>query len=212
MIFEAYEPLIYGGRFMDMAREREISRVANQDSIPGRQAIRSIIMLLDVLPEEQKERGNSMVKEWLSDDEVLSQVCIDPIGGYNEYYLPAGVIQMAEDIVNSDAAQRGSLVKHKRFGAMDRVVHLRDKFGFTASMSSKRIRNTEGTNDEGLRLWHIGDGLTYLYNTDKNYYSDHYWATVDYQRLPGTTVNRIENRAKKDLKLPIHITLQVERI
>ena len=40
-----------------------------------------------------------MVKEWLSDDEVLSQVCIDPIGGYNEYYLPAGVIQMAEDIV-----------------------------------------------------------------------------------------------------------------
>lgn len=198
MIFEAYEPLIYGGRFMDMAREREISRVANQDSIPGRQAIRSIIMLLDVLPEEQKERGISMVKEWLSDDEVLSQVCIDPIGGYNEYYLPAGVIQMAEDIVNSDAAQRGSLVKHKRFGAMDRVVHLRDKFGFTASMSSKRICNTEGTNDEGLRLWHIGDGLTYLYNTDKNYYSDHYWATVDYQRLPGTTVNRIENRAKKE--------------
>ena len=65
-------------------------------------------------------------------------------------------------------------------------------------MSSKRICNTEGTNDEGLRLWHIGDGLTYLYNTDKNYYSDHYWATVDYQRLPGTTVNRIENRAKKE--------------
>lgn len=30
MIFEAYEPLIYGGRFMDMAREREISRVATR--------------------------------------------------------------------------------------------------------------------------------------------------------------------------------------
>lgn len=198
MIFEAYEPLIYGGRFMDMSREREISRIANQDSIPGRQAIRSIIMLLDVLPEEQQERGYRMVKEWLSDDEVLAQVCIDPVGGYNEYYLPAGVIQKAVDIVSSDVEPRGSLVKHKRFGAMDRIVHLRDDFAFTVSMSSKRIRNTEGTNDEGLRLWHIGDGLTYLYNDDKTYYSDNYWATVDYQRLPGTTVNRVPGRAVKE--------------
>lgn len=198
MIFEAYEPLIYGGRFMDMAREREISRIANQDSIPGRQAIRSIIMLLDVLPAEQQERGYRMVKEWLSDEEVLAQVCIDPVEGYNEYYLPAGVIQMAVDIVNSDVVPRGSLIQHKRYGAMDRIVHLQDKFGFTVSMSSKRIKNTEGTNDEGLRLWHIGDGLTYLYNDDKTYYSDNYWATVDHQRLPGTTVNRVPERAPKE--------------
>ena len=198
MIFEAYEPLIYGGRFMDMSREREISRIANQDSIPGRQAIRSIIMLLDVLPEEQRERGYRMVKEWLKDDEVLAQVCIDPVEGYNEYYLPAGVIQMAVDIADSDIEPRGSLVKNKRFGAMDRIVHLRDNFAYTVSLSSKRIRNTEGTNDEGLRLWHIGDGLTYLYNEDKTYYSDNYWATVDYQRLPGTTVNRVPNRGPKE--------------
>lgn len=197
MIFEAYEPLIYGGRFMDMAREREISRVANQDSIPGRQAIRSIIMLLDVLPEDQKARAESMVKEWLSDEEVLAQVCIDPIGGYNEYYLPAGIMAKAIEIADSDITPRGSLIRHKRYGAMDRVVHLRDNFGFTVSMSSNRIRNTEGTNDEGLRLWNIGDGLTYLYNSDKSYYSDHYWATVDYHRLPGTTVNRVESRAPK---------------
>ncbi len=197
MIFEAYEPLIYGGRFMDMAREREISRVANQDNIPGRQAIRSIIMLKDVLPEEQSQRAESMLKEWLSDEEVLAQVCIDPIGGYNEYYLPGGVIADALEIVNSGTEPRGSLVKHKRYGSMDRVVHLRDDFGFTISMSSNRIKNTEGTNDEGLRLWNIGDGLTYLYNDDKNTYSDHYWATVDYHRLPGTTVNRVESRAPK---------------
>lgn len=197
MIFEAYEPLIYGGRFMDMAREREISRVANQDSIPGRQAIRSIIMLLDVLPEEQRARAESMLKEWLSDEEVLAQVCIDLTEGYNEYYLPAGIMATAIEIADSGIAPRGSLVRHKRYGAMDRVVHLREDFGFTISMSSNRIRNTEGTNDEGLRLWNIGDGLTYLYNDDKSYYSDHYWATVDYQRLPGTTVNRVENRAPK---------------
>ena len=197
MLFEAYEPLIYGGRFMDMARERELSRVANQDDIPGRQAIRSMIMLVDVLPEDQKARAESMIKEWLSDEEVLAQVCIDPVGGYNEYYLPAGIINKALAIVDSAIPARGNLVLHKRYGAMDRVVHLRDDFGFTVSMSSDRIYNTEGTNDEGLRLWHIGDGLTYLYNQDKTYYSNHYWATVDHQRLPGTTVNRYLSRGAK---------------
>lgn len=197
MIFEAYEPLIYGGRFMDMAREREISRIANQDSIPGRQAIRSIIMLSDVLPDEKRERAMSMLKEWLSDDQVMAQVCVDPLEGYNEYYLPAGVIGMAMNIRESDAVPRGSLIRHKRYGAMDRVVHLRDKFGFTVSMSSDRIYNTEGTNNEGLRLWNIGDGLTYLYTPDKTWYSDNYWATVDYQRLPGTTENIVPGRGEK---------------
>lgn len=202
MIFEAYEPFIYGGRFMDMVREREISRIANQDSIPGRQAIRSIIMMLEVLPGEYKTRAESMLKEWLSDKEILDQVCIDEIGGYNEYYLPAGVINIALDIANSNIEPRGNLTGHKRYGAMDRVLHMRDDFAFTVSMSSKRIKNSEGTNDEGLRLWHIGDGLTYIYNSDKTLYSDNYWATVDYQRLPGTTVNRVEDRGsgsgKKD--------------
>lgn len=198
MIFEAYEPLIYGGRFMDMAREREISREANQDNIPGRQAIRSIIMLLDVFPNNKKLRANAMVKEWISDEEVLSQVCVDPIGKFNEYYLPAKVISIAQDLIASDIEPRGSLVRHKRFSAMDRVVHLRDNFGFTISMSSDRIYNTEGTNNEGLRLWNIGDGLTYLYNSDKDYYSNHYWATVDYQRLPGITTNRVLNREPKE--------------
>ena len=198
MLFEAYEPLIYGGRFMDMVREREISRIANQDSVPGRQAIRSMIMLAEVLPQEQRARAESMIKEWLSDGEVLDQVCVDEIGGYNEYYLPAGVINMALEIANSSEIEpRGALVMHKRYGAMDRVLHLREDFGFTLSMSSTRIKNSEGTNNEGLRLWHIGDGLTYIYNSDKTLYSDNYWATVDHQRLPGTTVNRVENRGEK---------------
>ncbi len=194
MLFEAYEPFIYGGRFMDMVREREISRIANQDSVPGRQAIRSIIMMLEVLPDDYRARAESMLKEWLSDKEVLDQVCIDEIGGYNEYYLPAGVINIALDIADSNIEPKGTLTGHKRYGAMDRVLHMRDDFAFTISMSSQRIKNSEGTNDEGLRLWHIGDGLTYIYNSDKTLYSDNYWATVDYQRLPGTTVNRVENR------------------
>jgi hyaluronate lyase len=198
MIFEAYEPLIYDGRFMDMVREREISRVANQDHVPGRQAIRAIVLLLDVMPEAQKARAESMLKEWLQDEVVMKQVCSDPLEGYLEYYLPPFVIAKAQALLQDETiAPRGKLITHKTFASMDRVVHLQENYAFGLSMTSNRIKNTEGTNDEGLRLWHIGDGMTYLYNEDKDLFADHFWATVDYQRLPGTTVARV-SRGTKD--------------
>ncbi|MCC8145877.1 MAG: polysaccharide lyase beta-sandwich domain-containing protein, partial [Bacteroidales bacterium] len=198
MIFQAYEPLIYDGRFVDMVREREISRLANQDNVPGRQAIRAIILLLDVLEGEQKARAEKMVKEWLQDEEVLAQVCFDPNDGFLEYTLSVGMLTKALDVAdNNEITPRGKRILHQRFASMDRTMHIREDYAFGLAMTSTRIKNTEGTNDEGLRLWHIGDGMTYLYNEDKDTYADHFWATVDYQRLPGTTVVRAA-RGKKD--------------
>jgi len=198
MLFAAYEPVIYGGRMMDMVREREISRFANQDHIPGRQAIRAIVLLLDVLPQTHKTRAESMLKSWLQDSTVMKQLCSDPLEGFLEYYLPPHVITKAQELLdNADITPSETLITHKTFASMDRVVHRQANYGFGISMSSTRIKNTEGTNDEGLRLWHIADGMTYLYNADKSMYADHFWATVDYQRLPGTTVARV-TRGTKD--------------
>lgn len=201
MLFLAYEPLIYDGRFMDMAREREISRLANQDHIPGRQAIRAIILLLDVLEGEQKERARRMVKQWLNDIEVLMQVCSEPNDGFLEYVLSVVMLTKALDIAHDNSiSPRGDLILHRRFSSMDRVVHLRKDYALGLSMTSPRIKNTEGTNDEGLRLWHIGDGMLYLYNEDKDLFADNFWATVDYQRLPGTTVTRVDRGIKEGYK------------
>ncbi|NDV46803.1 T9SS C-terminal target domain-containing protein [Paludibacter sp. 221] len=198
MVFMAYEPLIYNGRFMDMVREREISRLANQDHVPGRQAIRAMILLLDVLKGEQKERAEKMVKEWLKDEEVLAQVCSEPNDGFLEYALSVGMLTKSLDIAKNKAiTPRGDLILHHRYSSMDRIVHLRENYALGLAMTSTRIKNTEGTNDEGLRLWHIGDGMTYLYNEDKDLFADNFWATVDYQRLPGTTVTR-STRGTKD--------------
>jgi hypothetical protein len=198
MIFEAYEPLIYDGRFMDLAREREISRVANQDHVPGRQAIRAIVLLLDVLEGDQKVRAEQMLKEWLLDEVVMQQVCSDPLEGFLEYYLPPFVISKAQELLDDETiTPRGKLITNKTFASMDRVVHLQEDYALGLAMSSTRIKNTEGTNNEGLRFWHIADGMTYLYNEDKDLFADHFWATVDYQRLPGTTVARV-NRGTKD--------------
>ncbi|MDR3296808.1 MAG: polysaccharide lyase 8 family protein [Prevotellaceae bacterium] len=198
MLFAAYEPLLYGGRFMDMVREREISRVANQDHIPGRQALRAFALLLDVLPAAQKARAEVMLKEALQDSVVLRQLCSDPIdGGFLEYYLTPGVMATALALLrDSSIAPRGPLVAHKTFAAIDRVVHRRPHFAYGIAMTSPRIKNTEGTNDEGLRLWHIGDGMTYLYTDDRDEWAEHFWATVDHQRLPGTTVTRAARSSK----------------
>jgi hyaluronate lyase len=198
MIFEAYEPLIYGGRFMDMVREREISRIANQDHIPGRQAIRAVALLLEVLPATRKARAESMLKEWLLDEEVLRQVCSDPIEGFLEYYLPPLVIGKAQSLLRNSAVQpRGELILHKTYPSMARVVHRQRGYALGLAMTSPRIKNTEGTNNEGLRLWHIGDGVTYLYSDDKEQYAGNFWATVDLRRLPGATVTRAP-RGDKD--------------
>ncbi|GAA1118926.1 hypothetical protein GCM10009630_15890 [Kribbella jejuensis] len=56
-------------------------------------------------------------------------------------------------------------------------------------MSSKRMARYEWGNGENLRGWYVGDGMTYLYNSDQSQYYDAYWPTVDAQRMPGTTVS-----------------------
>jgi hyaluronate lyase len=72
---------------------------------------------------------------------------------------------------------------------MDRTVHLRPDFGFAIGMSSSRIYNYESINDENLKGWYMGEGATYLYNSDLGQYSDDYWGTVNMYRIPGTTVD-----------------------
>lgn len=71
---------------------------------------------------------------------------------------------------------------------MDRSVTHRPGFAFSVSMYSDRIRNFESINGENLKGWFTASGATYLYNDDLNQYLEHYWPTVDKQRIAGTTV------------------------
>jgi hyaluronate lyase len=75
------------------------------------------------------------------------------------------------------------------FPSMDRVVALRNGFGFGLSMSSSRIANFESINGGNLHGWYTGNGMTYLYlgNSDTEFDGD-FWPTVDPNHLPGTTV------------------------
>ena len=74
------------------------------------------------------------------------------------------------------------------FPSMDRVVALRNGFGFSISMSSTRIADYESINSGNLHGWHQGDGMNYLYiGGTENQFNGDFWPTADPYHLPGTT-------------------------
>ncbi|MBS4216669.1 polysaccharide lyase 8 family protein [Neobacillus rhizophilus] len=179
-IFDSYEPVIYKGGLMDIIRGREISRFNQQDHLMGHETIRPILHLASFAPPQYAARLKSMVKEWIQSDTYLSFYETAPI-----YH-----VVLAKQIVNDSTIKpRGELVTNRQFANMDRTVHLRPDFGFALGMSSSRIYNYESINDENLKGWYMGDGATYLYNSDLSQYSDDYWGTVNMYRIPGTTVD-----------------------
>lgn len=112
----------------------------------------------------------------------------------------AGVISAVRGIVQFAPAATGAALTswanspslppgQFHFPSMDRVVALRNGFGFGLSMSSSRIANYESINGGNLHGWFTGDGMTYLYlgNADNEFNSD-FWPTVDPYHLPGTTI------------------------
>ncbi|WP_052352979.1 polysaccharide lyase 8 family protein [Neobacillus dielmonensis] len=179
-IFDSFEPVIYKGGLMDIIRGREMSRFNQQDHKMGHETIRPIVHLTQFAPPEYAARLKSLVKEWIQTDTYLNFYETQPI-----YH-----VVLAKQIVQDPTIKpRGELVTNRQFPNMDRTVHLRPDFGFAIGMSSSRIFNYEAINDENLKGWYMGDGATYLYNSDLSHYSEDYWGTVNMYRLPGTTVD-----------------------
>jgi hyaluronate lyase len=79
----------------------------------------------------------------------------------------------------------------KIFSACDRVIHNQDHWCFGISMSSSRIGKHESLNGDNPTGWYLGDGMTFIYNGDRDHWVD-YFKKVDPHRLPGTTVDTIK--------------------
>lgn len=111
-------------------------------------------------------------------------------------FAPSAIGTALTDWANSPHVPFGQY----HFPSMDRVVALRNGFGFGISMSSTRIANYESINSGNLHGWHQGDGMTYLYNgSTENEFSSDFWPTVDPYHLPGTTAetNALGNSANE---------------
>lgn len=108
---------------------------------------------------------------------------LSAIGKIGQFAPPATGTAFT-NFINSPRLASGQF----QFPSMDRVVALRNGFGFAISMSSSRIANYESINGGNLHGWFQGDGMTYLYigNTENQFNSD-FWPTVDPYHMPGTT-------------------------
>lgn len=197
MIFAAYEPLIYRGRFFDIARGREPSRYFHQDYMAGRHTIRGLCYLAAVMPPALKKRAYAMIKEWLLADTDRFALLRDE-DGRAEHFVYGSIVPILREILADTTPSRGPLVLHKTFGVSANVVHLTEEFGLALKMYSPSIACYEYLSGEGRKFWHMSDGVTYLYTADINGYNQDFYATVDMQRLPGTTVDRSPMRTQDE--------------
>ncbi|MCT7354790.1 polysaccharide lyase 8 family protein [Streptomyces sp. 15-116A] len=195
----AYAPLIHDGLVMDSVNGRAISRgylksddrhVMRSDHFHGQQLIAAVAVLAGAASPAERDRWHARVKGWIERDTV------SPILTARQY----GVADLARlhAIAASPLPAAPEPTGHRLFAAMDRAVHRRPGFTANIAMASDRIAHYECGNGENPRGWHTGAGmLTWWAPGLGDQYTDWFWPTVDWYRLPGTTVStrRLPDRA-----------------
>ncbi|MHC5228589.1 polysaccharide lyase family 8 super-sandwich domain-containing protein [Enterococcus sp. LJL99] len=179
----AFIPLVVNGETMPMVNGRSISRApAGTKEGFGSTTLYNLLITSEFANETSKARLQETAKYWM-------------VQNPNYYYKHTRDFKdllitkelMANDAVNSQTRPfTGSHV----YGAMDRFVYGDTSNIVGISMYSTRISAFEAINKENKKGWHTSDGMVYLYNSDQQF-GDSYWPTVDFYRLPGTTVDTV---------------------
>ncbi|WP_344175447.1 polysaccharide lyase 8 family protein [Streptomyces albidochromogenes] len=199
----AYAPLIYNGLMMDSVNGRAISRgylksddrkVMRSDHFHGQGLIAAVPLLAGGASAAERERWTAMVKGWIERDRTTPLLTAPQFGVADLSRLHA--------VAASPVPAAPEPVAHKLFASMDRAVHRRPGWAAGIAMASERISYYECGNGENPRGWHTGAGMLYWWpgegeNGRNDQYTDWFWPTVDFYRLPGTTVStrRLADRA-----------------
>ena len=177
-IFNAFTPIVSRSGIMAMVTGREISRNRPVTDIGFKRLLDPVLLLSEVAKPEQAKKLQVLLKSWLLNYKALDYRRFLGIFNYG----------LAQKIVSSPEIRSADPTFYKDFPNMDRVVVQRPDYTFGISMHSDRTYNYESINNENLMGWHTGDGMTYLYNGDFTQFEGTFWPTVNYYRLPGTTV------------------------
>ncbi|HZF90124.1 polysaccharide lyase 8 family protein [Streptomyces sp.] len=195
----AYAPLIHDGLVMDMVNGRAISRghlaaderrVLRGDHFHGQGIIAAVALLALGASPAERDRWHAAVKGWIQRNTVspiLTARQFDVADLARLHAIAAAPVPAAPEPVG-----------HRLFPAMDRAVHRRPAFTAALAMASDRIAYYECGNGENPRGWHTGAGMLSWWAPGLGgQYTDWYWPTVDWYRLPGTTVStrRLPDRA-----------------
>lgn len=178
-IIHGFGNAIYKGCMLDCLKGRSVSRPTWSNRDIGREAMKISVRLLDFLGENGRKTVLPMLKEWIEEDKGF----LDSLKNVEDIDIK----DRAKKLLSDTSVRSEVPSVHKSYPLMDRVVHRTEDYLFALSMYSERIQNTEIMNDENRFGWHQNNGMTYIYDEDKQY-TENYWNTVNPLRLPGTTV------------------------
>lgn len=193
-IDDGFMPLIYKGEMMDLSRGRAISRENETSHSASATVMKSLLRLSDAMDDSTKGKYKQIVKNSVKSDSSYDQN--DTLSSYSD------ISKMKSLMEDSTISTNGLTQQLKIYNDMDRVTyHNKDlDFAFGLSMTSKNVARYESINNENLKGWHTGAGMSYLYNSDVKHYRDNFWATADMKRLAGTTTLENEEPKGTDVK------------
>lgn len=189
-IDDGFMPLIYKSEMMDLSRGRAISRENETSHSASATVMKSLLRLSDAMDNSTKAKYKKIVKTSVKSDSSYKQ---------NDYLSSYSDIDKMKALMEDSTLSTNDLIQQlKIYNDMDRVTyHNKDlDFALGLSMTSKNVARYESINNENLKGWHTGAGMSYLYNSDVKHYRDNFWATADMKRLAGTTT--LDNEILKD--------------
>ncbi|WP_406401241.1 polysaccharide lyase 8 family protein [Streptomyces uncialis] len=199
-----FAPLLLDGLMMDTVNGRALSRGLQRsedgtalrgDHSHGHTVIAAIALLATsthpALTPERRDRWHARIKGWIARDTVTPLLDSPHLG-------PADLARLRA-VAARPLTPAPEPVAHTLFPAMDRAVHRRPAFTAALAMASDRVAHYECGAGENPRGWHTGAGMLQWWPAGRpaDQYTDWYWPTVDWYRLPGTTVStrRLPDRA-----------------
>lgn len=180
-IEKAFIPLVINGEMMPMVNGRSISRAPSSTKIGfGSPTLYNLLIVSEFADENSKNRLQETSKYWMKQNEVFYYT---NTRDFKDLML-AKTLMYDSNILGETKPFLGSHM----YSAMDRAIYSHEDYTLGISMYSNRMSSFEAGNKENKKGWHTSDGMLYLYNKD-NQFGESYWPTVDYYRLPGTTVD-----------------------
>jgi hyaluronate lyase len=188
MVFDVVEnsfsPYLLDGRMLDVVRGRAVSRQGESDCVDGFGTLVAILTLAEAAPAATATRFRQLVK-------AATQRYTGPAWTGAELLL-AGAAALYAVAANSGISPAAQISRSYLHAGHERMIHRREKWTFTAALSSSRIGRFEWGNSENGKGWYQGDGVSYLYlDGNQGQFSDDFWQTVDSQALPGITATSV---------------------
>lgn len=181
LVDSAYLPVMVNGHVLDAVRGRAVARLSTNGSVTGRGVAGAIAQVSRTAPRERRARWTALLRKWAEHNPTL-----DLLEGAD---LPGAVALEETTRLPYEGVEEPPTTY---FASMDRLVHRAGPWSMALSMCSNRIAAYEGTEEENSWGVLTGNSMRYLFiGDDPSPFDDHFWATLDYARPPGTTNHRV---------------------